>query len=318
MIPGKADILVLGDTWTGPLFAYALRQLNQKCDLWVSEFAAQDALEAVCIGNGETRDKAGQIFGEHLARALWKLSEENKNKAQTLFSELEVPVSHSADAVVFSSATLAHSLSRGLSPNVFSTLQKIEQTTPFSCRVHLKTQKGVEVAEAALVVVVTESYSLGSVAELSDTRIPATLSSFTFTGETFPAGYHSFNQGAEFCISDGKKFRLGSLRNLFSDRGVGLHTSIDEVTRKNILEFFSKQGGISLSSPYEAVRRVEALSCDGIPLVGTYPGLPGCVFVTGFAARGPCFLFSVAESVAQALVGKPSGDLSIFSTRRLL
>lgn len=289
---------------------------GQAVDLWVSDYACVDAPEAVFLGNGETREKAGLIFGERLAGRLWEISQANLQLARKLFTESRVEFTETEGALIFSPGRLAAALAEPF--QTFSTLEHLEQKGNAEVRAHLKTAEGTKQVAAPLAVIATEAYGLSTIALLSDKRIPTTLSSFCFTDVKKQAGYQLFNQGADFTISNGSELRLGSFRNLYADRGVGLRNEIDPVTQKNLLNFFSAKGVVSANATARPVRRIESLSCDGIPLVGTFAGLPGAVFATGFAARSAAFLFAVAESVAATVLGEAAQDLAIFSPRRLL
>jgi glycine/D-amino acid oxidase-like deaminating enzyme len=78
-------------------------------------------------------------------------------------------------------------------------------------------------------------------------------------------------------------------------------------------------GWIDPQQPFETHLCVESLSCDGIPLVGTLPELPGVYVVTGFAGRTLNFLFAIAEHLADGIVSaKGFEPLARFSTRRFV
>lgn len=54
-----AKILILGDLWTAPLFAYHFSQIGQPTEIWLSDDPPFAGPEPVYLGNGETREKAG-------------------------------------------------------------------------------------------------------------------------------------------------------------------------------------------------------------------------------------------------------------------
>src|SRR5690606_29206407 len=104
---------------------------------------------------------------------------------------------------------------------------------------------------------------------LASERIPVSVSSFVFPDpEGLDASVFLFNQGADFAVRDRRIVRLGSFRNLYEDRGVGLHAAADERTRENISRFFTEKGWLGAESrPLSEGVSFESVSCDGLPIV---------------------------------------------------
>jgi glycine/D-amino acid oxidase-like deaminating enzyme len=326
----KPKILVVGDLWTAPLFAYILSSLGQDTDVWVCESPHYEGPEAVYVGNGETREKAGLIFGESLAARVWEIAQANFESAHKTLQALGVPLFEkqmqrvdattvSEPAFSFSSTGLAQALENPVSSKRRFRRLKAVQSRGLETAVQLETATGVEEVHAPMAVIATESFDQHAVPWLSDKRIPVTLSSYLVPPvANCTAAFTLFNSGADFAVQDGVQLRLGSVRNLYADHGVGLHASDDPRTREGITRFFTSRGWLAPGVSLQPTLRIESLPCDGIPLVGTLPGLPGAVFVTGFAARGPNFIFEVAQRVARSMLGQPTQSLEIFSPRRLL
>jgi glycine/D-amino acid oxidase-like deaminating enzyme len=323
-------ILILGDLWSAPLFAHAFAQLGQQTEIWISDSPPSTGPEAIYLGNGETRAKAGLIFGEPLAEKLWEISAASFEAARRLLHEQGVAIhdhglfrAGSPDTneagFSFSPSDLSTALLRG--KTVAGRFQRLVSmhSEGLETKLRLKTDQGERDLTAAMVVVATESFEQNAIPWLADKRIPCTLTSLLANPTNrFTASAGIFNGGADFAVNDGRTLRLGSWRNLYADRGVGLHSQEDARTREGITRFFEGQGWLEDPASLPATLRIESLSCDGIPLVGTVPGLAGAVFAVSFAARGACFLFEVANQVARSMVGKPSERLDVFSPRRLL
>lgn len=328
----KSPVLILGDRWSGPLFARALKREGLHYSLWISDeghIPAPD-LVPIIVGNGETRKKAGLIFGEALAEKIWAISEGNWKLAQAAFAELRVPFfdrglkrfgdEGAEKGIAFSSADF---FSSAVSPadiaGRFSKLLGVGAKGGLEFEASLETSQGTVIVRAPVVIVATEKLERDAIPALSDKRIPVTLSSFELPAPEaldFSVGF--FNKGADFAVTDGNRLQLGSYRNLFEDRAVGLHSQIDPVTRKNVLEFFSKRGWIADPSSVKSRLHVDSISCDGLPLVGPIPGLSGVIFATGFAGRAASFLFFIAADTATALSGTSKATVDVFSTRRLV
>lgn len=323
-------ILILGDLWTAPLFAYHFSQIGQPTEIWLSDDPPFAGPEPVYLGNGETREKAGLIFGEPLAEKLWTVSTANFAAARRLLSALGVafhehglqrPGTPAATepGFSFSPQDLSTVLLRG--QTVAGRFQRVLSLNAegLETKVRLQTARGPVELSAPMAVVATESFEQSAVAWLADKRIPCTLTSLLAKPTPkFSASVGLFNGGADFAVNDGSLLRLGSWRNLYADHGVGLHAQEDARSRHGLTQFFSGLGWLDPSLSLPATLRVESLSCDGIPLVGTVPGLAGVVFAVSFAGRGPCFIFEVADRVAHTMVGKPTALLDVFSPRRLL
>ena len=128
-----------------------------------------------------------------------------------------------------------------------------------------------------------------------------------------------FNAGADFAVSEGAKLRLGSFRNLYEDKAVGIHAQPDPATLKGVSHFFGDLGWIESEKELRSHISIETLTCDGLPIAGSLPDSPGIYLVTGFAGRAQNYLFEVAEQLAAGIL-KESGfeALSLFSTKRFI
>lgn len=323
-----SKILVVGDLWTGPVFAHSLLAHGLTSELWVSDGPSVDGPEPLYVGNGETREKAGLIYGEPMAREIWAISEASQSRARALFKEKGVPVFDkglvrlpagvSEPAFSFSASTLAKALGIPLAGR-FKKIESIRSHGPLDFEITLQTQKGSQSPQAAFAVITSESFEGAAVPWLADKRLPITLSSFVFPPSAeFDHAFALLNGGADFAVADESHLRLGSFRNLFEDRGFGLHSVVDKKTKENVLAFFSAKKWIDPAAMLSEGFRYESVSCDGLPIVGTVPGMPNVIFATAFAARTACFAFEVADRVARAIAHGGESDLGLFNTRRLL
>jgi glycine/D-amino acid oxidase-like deaminating enzyme len=329
----SGKILVLGDPWSGPLFARALSDAGHVPELWISEAIGQHAVEAVYLGNGERREIAARVFGKSVSESLWALSEANYSLAERMLSKLGVPFeangfSHDAGnaleekekGLCFSSQALARALTApGNAPRRFHRVTRLESSRGLDSVVTLETAQGTVQQEAPMIVCVTEAIEHGAISPLSDKRIPISLTYAAIPRtRTSECSIGFYNDGAEYCFSAPAHTVLGSFRNLYLDRGVGLHQDPDPVTQAQLVPYFSSLGRIQSADSIAWGVRFESVSCDGLPLVGPLPGLPGVIFVTGFAARAACFLFAVAQDLSGVLLKAEASRLEVFSTRRLI
>lgn len=329
-------ITVLGDGWSGRLLADALKRRGQDCDLWLSENKSHPTPETVplFIGNGETAESARKIFGADLQTRLWEISERNWEVATSALRALGVPTSaHGlirADGsrekgMRFSAVALERALGKSLSPRGrFRRLLSLTAHGNLDFGARLETDSGPMDLRSPLLVLASEYFALDSIAWLADKRIPVTLSSFHvdqadihLPGEG-EGSVRFFNAGAEFAVVGEGGWRFASLRNLWSDRGVGVNDTIDPVTETNVRAYFSRAGWFPADIPMRAELSVESVTCDGLPIIGPWPGQTGVVFALGWSARSANYLFAVAELLADALLGHKVDDLDRFSTRRLV
>jgi glycine/D-amino acid oxidase-like deaminating enzyme len=154
----------------------------------------------------------------------------------------------------------------------------------------------------------------------SDKWLQVTLSTFVYQRpKPQPFSLALFHGGADFAIEDGDHLRLGSFRNLYLDKAVGVLDAPDPMTLQGVSRFFGELGWISPGAVPSVQLSVETLTCDGIPLAGALPDYPGVYLVTGFAGRGANFLFAVASQLASGILGRSGFEgLGLFSTKRFV
>ncbi len=328
-------ITVIGDGWSGRLLAAALKRHGQDCELWLSEnktFPPPDTIP-LFIGNGETADSARKIFGADLQRELWALSQRNWEIAQSTFQTLGVRAL--ADGLLradgtreagmsFSAEALESKLDRRVSvAGRFRRLAGVTAHGNLDFGARLETATGTVDLHTPLLVVASDSFSLNAIPWLADKRIPVTLSSFRVTkADVRPrdggATIRMFHSGAELAVEGERDWRFASVRNLWADRGVGVNDTVDSVTESNLRAYFSQAGWFASDVAMQAELSVESVTCDGLPIIGPWPGQTGIVFAFGFGARTANFIFAVAEDLATALTGEKVEALDRFSTRRLV
>ncbi len=188
----------------------------------------------------------------------------------------------------------------------------------------LETDSGGEELSASIVVVISESIPADLFPSLKDKVIPVTLSSFSFSAIHYPINsaktvFFVFNAGIDFAIRQEKKVILGSFRNLFEDKAVGIHKQADPRTLEGVRKYFGTLGWVDAGEKASPYLDVESITCDGLPLVGSLSENPGVYIVAGFAGRRQNFIFEIARLLSQAIAGKSSFDLlSVFSTKRFL
>ena len=127
-----------------------------------------------------------------------------------------------------------------------------------------------------------------------------------------------FNSGADFVYFDKGRLTAGSYRNLYEDKAVGRLRSADPLTQRSVTKLLEELGWIKSDESCETHLSYEAVTCDGLPLVGTLSDLPGIYVVGGFAARSGNYLFEVAESLISSILSGSSSNLELFSTRRFI
>ncbi len=319
---------MIGDGWQGAVVAHALKGRGMDPILYLAAPSTYPMTDPVVlyVGNGETREKAELIFGESVARDLWEISEANWTRALDLLRICDVP--HETKGLVrfpqqtiergasFSGDALEHALLEDLSiAGRFRRLKGLSCDPDLVAHVRLDTFE----VSAPFVILVSEHFESSAVAALAGIRIPITLSSFTYRIQPpFSGSVAVFNDGADFAVGGGDTWRLGSFRNLFQDRGVGLHDKPDEIASQNLAAYFTKLNWIPSGARGDAGMSYESISCDGLPIVGTFSALPSVVFVTGFAARSACFLFELAERLATQVTTGEASRLGVFSPRRML
>ena len=58
-------------------------------------------------------------------------------------------------------------------------------------------------------------------------------------------------------------------------------------------------------------------SPDGLPVVGTVPGIDGALFACGFTGHGMAYGFRVGRMLAELALGLPAADADLFTPERL-
>jgi hypothetical protein len=350
------DVLLLGDSWPLPVFASALHR--QRITFRALQFPSPPHFAAfpIHIGNGEIVENAYRIFGESLASDVWQLSQSSFERVAQDFPATLTPtelvwfgrtprettiIENSAERIagslvdksrlVHGSETFAIGLVEpaylfdarhlpwagleecrsitSLSPrhNMAYTLQYVDRTG---------TSQSLK---ASMVVLVSEAIAASLFSGLRDKFIPVTLSAFRFAPtQRLPAGYSLFQLGADFAVEFGDSIRLGSFRNLFEDRAAGVLERTDLVTEKNVRRFFSGLEWVAPASPATGELSVEALSCDGLPVVGELAEAPGVYVAGGFGGRAGNFIFAVADRLSAGLSTGNYTGLDRISTKRFL
>ncbi len=338
-IPKKVDLAIVGSGWEAWFAAELAAQRNIAVALFETDLISYRGPEVIHVGNGEIFERALLAFGESLGNTLWSYSEANLKLAQS-FSEAPAVVAwHLEDEkaqALGEKSTKRKSYYRvtdhrleedGLWFHPAQAIAKIKSRSSFPVinvtgvvTPSLAGSMEYEVAgnRATLVLLLDDRSLLATEKSLAAEVIPVTLSIFegTPTGVA-PSGYQLFNGGADFSLRRDNFFSMGSIRNLFADKGVGFHTQVDPVSRENITKFFSKKGWLAQAGD-EALKYV-SLSCDGLPVVGNIPGREGIFYASGFSGRGGNFLFAVLNDLLSDIVeGKASRVPEFLSNRRFL
>jgi hypothetical protein len=226
----------------------------------------------------------------------------------------------SGPAVSFSSDVFSQTVDKICPVTFVDEISAVSQKEPFDLEVHYRYQGGPSTTPASIIVVVSEQLVplLGTF--FADKIIPVTLSSFTYrrlAGPDFSLAL--FNGGVDFASAEKENLRLGSFRNLFEDRAVGVQDSPDPVTEKGVREFFGSMGWIDPQQPAKSNLMVEAISCDGLPVVGSIPEAPGIYVLGGFSGRSANYIFEMAEQLSQGILGNKSFEgLAKFSSKRFV
>ncbi len=315
-----ADVIFIGPIWAACWGA--LKAKERGLTAKVLPASGQKAPEGIFVheGNGEAHAKAEKIFGKERAESLWTLSKRNFAAARSLglaagalWSESGTiwPDSPTEPGLVLRRSVLEKYLSVQTGKNAARDGwdSRIRKHGPFDFEV------GGE--RAKTVCLLGDAFRPELSPFLKDKWIPCTLSSFAYPTGTVPEGsLFLFHSGADFAVREGNALRVGSYRNLYSERGVGFHEQPDQLTRENTQTFFSKMGYIG---PKEVDSRLQiaTLTGDGLPLVGPFPEDPGVFLVGGFAGREANFLFAVLDNLADALADRGVEPLlEPYSTKR--
>lgn len=226
----------------------------------------------------------------------------------------------SFDGGKFCQALKAQSQRLNLSIATASSVTEIKKVGNFQCVTVCKDDEHLFELESNLVIIATPRIMPERVPFLENKWIPISLSNYlcdTTTNNDFSMGL--FNGGADYVATGAEGYRFGSLRNLHSDKAVGFHAQLDPKTIEGIAAFFPTLGFNFKASELRVCQDIQAVTCDGLPIVGPPPQSPEILLVGGFAARRWNFIFWVAQHLISGILGKSSFErLGIFSTKRFV
>jgi len=199
-------------------------------------------------------------------------------------------------------------------------IQSVESKGFGQHEINFERGKEAKKITATVVIVVGDTLLCALFPKLNEKIIPITLSTFCY--ESAPSihnlGMAIFHSGADFAFVEEDGLRLGSFRNLYSDKGVGIQDTIDPTTQSGIQGYFSKMDWIS-AEPTESYINYESVSCDGLPVVSALSESPGIFVAGGFAGRAANYWFSVSDTLVKGLLDKASFDpIQQFSLKRML
>ncbi len=337
--PLVRDVVVIGDEWPAAVVAAAFGARATYLSL-PSRAAGLDVL--VHVGNGECRENARLVCGDEMSASLWEISQASFARAKS-FAILEGRLSWIAsgdretDLLRKSAEKVAGGRwedDRLTEPALLLDTPKIMASVPFTLVdkivriektgslqnrvVYLRGEIEASV-EAPIVIVVSDEKVPALLPSFADKWIPVTLTSILHPArKDLPFLGALFHLGADCAVLGANHLRLGSYRNLYEDKAAGVHDTADPATLKGVSAFFGGLGWVGAGEP--SIRlTVEALSCDGLPVVGSLAHLPGVYAVGAFAARTQNFIFEVAQQLAVGIVkGQGFTGLNIFSTKRFL
>lgn len=305
--------VVIGDHWKALHLSLLLEERGVETTTLLSE-EAPHGIELTYLGNGEERPIAERIYGDVLARSFWDLSQ--SNLAYTLELLSRFGVSHERGkvargpgkepAVTWDGKELLMAL-RSKQDRVWGATPTRVQAA--ISRVEVEWEKGSVRGDFALLC--TSRFDLAQFPWLEDRWLPVTLTSFYGRGESGP--WTLPNGGADYRVSLGERFRVGSFRSLQRDDRVGIHQECDALSEKGVRKGFGVEGELDWEN------HVEGVTCDGLPLVGSVPDSPALFLCGGFNGRDANFWFSAAAQLVEGVLGDGRlGDLSFASTRRFI
>lgn len=177
-----------------------------------------------------------------------------------------------------------------------------------------------ELATTSVVLLMSDRISPELFPSMRGKWMPVTLGSFNFKAKTHKEFVLSlFNGGADFAVRGSAGLRVGSYRNLYQDKALGILTEADPATLNGVTDFFSSLNWVSAEPPVKTHLSAESLSCDGLPLIGALADFPGIHLLAGFAGRTQNFMFEVAEQLARGILKEgPSDAVNYFSTKRFV
>lgn len=338
-VPKKVDLAIIGSGWEAWVAAELAAQRKISVALYETDLTSYRGPEVIHVGNGEIFERALLAFGEPIGNVLWSYSESNLKLAKSFAEGPAVAAWHlgdeKAEALGEKSTKRksyyrliekrleedglwfhpAHVIAKIKSRASFPVVNAVGTVTPSAAGTM---EYDVAGNRATLVLLLDDRSLLATEKSLAAEVIPVTLSIFEGTPTAAAlSGYQLFNGGADFSLRRDNFFSMGSIRNLFADKGVGFHTQVDPVSRENLIKFFSAKGWLAEAGD-EALKYV-SLSCDGLPIVGNIPGREGVFYCSGFSGRGGNFLFAVLNDLLSDMVeGKGSRVPDFLSNRRFL
>jgi glycine/D-amino acid oxidase-like deaminating enzyme len=348
--PRVDSVLVVGDRLSAPLLQQEFREQGIEPRVLVLDTAVRGR-ELATIGNGEYYANARRVYGEPLADKLWEFSARNFARAQEILATLKIaarPVRQTWYAASEREAALQRETAGLLKSNAASpsdlggfvgrleepalgwespvstgaidSLLSVERSAELELSVTFRCAGKAATERAAVAVFASEEIPRAVLPWLGDKSIPVTLSSFVFPqAKPLPFARAIFNGGVDFVSAESGGLRVGSFRNLYEDKAVGRLTTADPATLAGVRKLFGSLGWIEAEVSPEAGLRYESLSCDGLPIVGALPDLPGAYVMTGFAARTSNFIFEAARRLARGIAhGGDFAGLQSFSTKRFV
>jgi len=197
-------------------------------------------------------------------------------------------------------------------------LDKIETHQGMEYRVHYHAGGKPHHVDVSLVALLSDRLPTTLFPSMRDKWIPVTLSSFVFKAKTHKEFILAlFNGGADFAVRAGNNLRLGSYRNLFADKAVGVKTEADAATLAGVRDFFGVLDWVYPEGPLSTHLSVESISCDGLPIVGPVSEFAGVHLLAGFGGRPNHYLFEVGEQWARAVAkAETAPKLDFISTKR--
>lgn len=324
----KDDILLIGDNWTLGVFADAFIQkgLKPRTISLQPPNISYPTVNSVFVGNGDPKARVSAVMGNELADKIWDASDRNYDLGIDFLKRHGIEYSEKGlvrvDNDKISGREKAFSFNpekvRNLvKPDFFGEIEAVQRLSTFNVRAKLRNND--EVLVAPVMVFLTDLTVSQQFHFLWDKIVPMTLSAFKFTVTKNTPEYSLtlFNAGADFGMRFQDEFLAGSYRNLYEDRAVGAHKVADPISQTNTTRFFGKRGWIDPNeNPYVHLS-IESISCDGLPLIGTIPDMPGVHVAGAFSGRAGNFIFDAAPRIAEAILtnGTTQG-LDAFSLKR--
>jgi len=307
--------LILGDDLANRLWSFSLANRERLSSLAREVSILDESGPLLWFAHGEREKKLAKASTGNYAE-LSSLADLLKQNELVFDSILKEP------ATLIDNVSWTKTLSSCQPPATHCRrVLSIERQKTMESRIVIEGEGGFSELSASLVVILSESIPSELFPSLRDKLIPVTLSSFEYqTTQKMPnMTYALFHMGADFSVKKGQRCFLGSFRNLFEDKAVGIHNKVDPRTKEGVKWYFASLGWIDEQEEPRPYVDVHAITCDGLPLVGSLPEHPGVYVVAGFAARRENYIFEVVHVLVNAIAGKADFDpLSPFSTKRFL